>query len=57
VRPAEFPTPIAELWQDSHIVEESRMPYNDRLMKARFWIYGAGALVVGCVALWKIIFD
>jgi hypothetical protein len=33
------------------------MPYNDRLMKARFWIYGAGALVVGCVALWKIIFD
>ncbi len=29
------------------------MPYNDKLMKGRAWVYAIGAVVVAIVALWK----
>lgn len=31
------------------------MPYNDKLMKGRAWVYGIGAVVVAVVALWKVL--
>jgi hypothetical protein len=30
------------------------MPYNDKLMKGRAWVYAIGAVAVAAVALWKI---
>jgi hypothetical protein len=29
------------------------MPYNDKLMKGRAWVYAIGAVVVAALALWK----
>lgn len=31
------------------------MPYNEKLMKGRAWVYGIGAVVVAVVALWKVL--
>jgi hypothetical protein len=29
------------------------MPYNEKLIKGRTWVYGIGAVIVAVVALWK----
>ena len=29
------------------------MPYNEKLMKGRVWVYVIGAIIVAIVALWK----
>jgi hypothetical protein len=33
------------------------MIYNQRLMRARLWIYGIGALIMGAVVLWKFVLE
>ena len=30
------------------------MPYHEKLIKGRAWVYGIGAVVVAVAALWKV---